>query len=359
MELNKRFVVFSCATILTAMLWPCANALAQSKGSGGRGGTSVAETEEQMVRTLIAPGTNYLKKALINYFDTIDTTKIDDPVVRALLTPKEKIEALRADVLASEYVEAHPGTCKDAYDESKSASAGIGDRGGPICFDVAALALELHQKSQQEILIAMAAVAAHEHQHHMQEDPRGEPSRIAALENEAKALAAYITLTARYSQMPTLQWQLPQQTRFDEESTRRPTLESCGRLMIAREIAKYERLRDIGIEIIRITPTKWWQIFSYASYYDFEARDRAGNRFTGFVIPRRVTFPNSDDLTGKYPEVYRCDLRKAKFSPKFMVFDSRSFELRNAGGVRLIGSFGPVDPTEVLIHVGQEVFSRN
>lgn len=147
-------------------------------GGGSTGGTNNQVINEKYLEYLLNGPGLILKNALKDYLNSIDVNEIADPVIKKLFTNDYHIAQFVDDINRSSYI--NEPNCKDEHNKIFSASAGISEFGGKICFDLAQLSKEYQGMTTQGVLIQMAAVALHEHLHHLQKDAeRGlTPSRI-------------------------------------------------------------------------------------------------------------------------------------------------------------------------------------
>jgi hypothetical protein len=189
----KRLVV-----IILGSLVAC-QAFARGSGGEGTGGGFSAKIDEAAIRLRLEGGS--LKKALLNYVNTLDVDQISNSGVRLLLKAIIANGALAKDIEIAQYTPT-PG-CRDSLDQSVNAAAAIGKPGTPICFDVVQLAEEYKGMDGEAAMIRLASLAFHEHIHHFQ-------SPVVALkrnENEAYLISAYVELTAKFLAPPVLKWE--------------------------------------------------------------------------------------------------------------------------------------------------------
>ena len=148
-----------------------------------------------------------LKKAMLNYIETLQTSQVEDALVRNQFVRMMNDRSLVRDIQESHYVLATPSSpCKDAYDNAVPASAMIGKPQTDICFDVEKLVHSFQGLSEEDVMIQLSSLAFHEHTHHYQIF-----SKEAIHQNEADAnrIAGYILITAKFVQLPLLHWTKP------------------------------------------------------------------------------------------------------------------------------------------------------
>ncbi|MBL7557215.1 MAG: hypothetical protein JNM24_15420 [Bdellovibrionaceae bacterium] len=197
--------------VLLAILTSVNFAFAQKggKGGGSTGGTNNETINVQYLEYLLNGPERILKNAVKDYLNSMDVNEIADPLIKKLFMEDYKISQFIDDINRSHYV--NEPNCKDEHNKIYSASAGIGEFGGKICFDLAALAKDYQGLTTQGVLIQLAAVALHEHLHHLQKDaernlkPEEKEAHHMALEKEAYRLSVYVLLTAKLTQ-PSLFW---------------------------------------------------------------------------------------------------------------------------------------------------------
>jgi hypothetical protein len=141
-----------------------------------------------------------LKSAMLNYLNSIKLDQVEDAQVRNTLS-RITLEALRTDILTrGNYKIGSP--CQDSYNHEVPASAQIGDEGGEICFNTNLISDQLKERTIEEGFIRLAALAFHEHVHHLQ----SRWTNVKKNEDEAYRVADYVLLTAKTVQMPSLKW---------------------------------------------------------------------------------------------------------------------------------------------------------
>lgn len=184
-------------------------------GGNSSGGGS-PESVSQGALKLLIEGAG-LKRAMQNYINTIDVEKIEDDEAKRLFTLLNKHGDLEGDIQTPNnyFVATKEQTCRDAYNKEVPASAEIGKVGGRICFDVEKLTELYKSLNDEEVMIHLAALAFHEHVHHFQKVSQDEKV-IKKNEEEANRLAGYVLVTARFVQIPTLQWAPSGVDDFDE-----------------------------------------------------------------------------------------------------------------------------------------------
>jgi hypothetical protein len=148
-----------------------------------------------------------LKKAMLNYIETLQTNQVEDVLVRNQFVRMMSERSLVHDIQESHYVLATPSSpCKDAYDNAVPASAMIGKPQSDICFDVEKLVHSFQGLSEEDVMIQLSSLAFHEHTHHYQIF-----SKETIQQNEANAnrIAGYVLITAKFVQLPLLHWTKP------------------------------------------------------------------------------------------------------------------------------------------------------
>ncbi len=165
-----------------------------------RGGASVHEIDQTTLTYFIESG--HLKRALLDYLESLEVDQIQDKQIQKLLTKLSSRNKLQEDINASPYIA--PYRCPD-IESGKSATTRIGKRNDEICFDIESLLREYRSLTIEETLIRLASVALHEHVHHFQN------KRKPKNENEEEGLlvSAYVRLTAKIKQIPSLKWEQP------------------------------------------------------------------------------------------------------------------------------------------------------
>lgn len=176
--------------------------------SGGGTDTGV---NEQLLNSFLDPQQDILKRALTNYLNTLNEEQIGDPNIKELMRTKFKKNDLLQDIHKSTYVIGGLGNCKDEYNNKVAASAVIGQQGGPICFDTKTLAKDYVGLDTESTLIKLASLALHEHIHHLQPAITSKSSgnrdlKISELESEGFRFSAYVLITAKSANLPTLKW---------------------------------------------------------------------------------------------------------------------------------------------------------
>ncbi|MGE0764300.1 MAG: hypothetical protein AB7N80_13550 [Bdellovibrionales bacterium] len=181
-------------------------------GSSVRGGGTPYKMDEASLSLMIEGG--LLKKAMLDYLKTLRIAEITDRQVQSTFRRILKTGLLQKDISTLNNYELSANCTSDLGPEVAAATI-FGSRetdgklavnlGGKICFDLNKL-LKLYQGSalsQEQLLIRLAALAFHEHVHHFQiDDVRLNEEN----EREADRLGAYVQLTARAAQNPSLKW---------------------------------------------------------------------------------------------------------------------------------------------------------
>jgi len=187
--------------MLSTLLCFSSFASAGKSGTGGLPGDP-HEIDAEMIRLLLEG--DGLKNAMIHYLDTVDVDSIEDLAVRNTLSPLIRDGRMKKDILTPDNYKDIPG-CRDFYDSDVAAAAMLGEEGGLICFDAEVLAKEYRNLSSEEVMIKLASLAIHEHEHHFQSNAKTPKEN----EKEAYHMAGYVQLTAKVVQIPLLKWEMP------------------------------------------------------------------------------------------------------------------------------------------------------
>lgn len=187
---------------------------AVAAGGGGGGGTTVGEGGNSSggggpdlvgagaLKLLIDGGG--LKKAMLNYVNTLQIDQVEDQLVQAKLSMMMKANELQRDIEDSRYVFATKASpCRDAFDQMVPASTLIGRPRSPICFDIEKLVKSYKGMSEEDVMVQFASLAFHEHTHHYQ---KFSPKLIQENEDQANRIAGYVLVTAKFVQLPLLKW---------------------------------------------------------------------------------------------------------------------------------------------------------
>ena len=174
-------------------------------GANTSGGGSPATVSAGALKLLIEG--EGLKKAMLNYVETVIPSQIEDALVRTQLVKMMKQGALAEDIRTSRYVLATPNSpCKDAYNTFSPASTNVGKPGSDVCFDIAKLLHSFEGLNEEDVMVQLASLAFHEHTHHFQVFSG---SAIAQNEDQANRVSGYILVTAKFVQLPLLRWVKP------------------------------------------------------------------------------------------------------------------------------------------------------
>lgn len=195
----------SWAILIIALFLATQTAFAS--GSGVRGGGEPDKVKVATIRWLLENGD--LKKSLIGYVNGIDLDSLhgstmDRQVVKVVLTRILKNMDLQKDIISSPYVVS--SSCHDYYAKEVPASAGIGDLGGKICFNIEELSREYKDLSVQDMFLNLSVLTLHEHIHHFQPPSAGEKLN----EREAYLVAGYVRTSAYFPKVPDIAWSSPE-----------------------------------------------------------------------------------------------------------------------------------------------------
>jgi len=147
-----------------------------------------------------------LKQAMLNYLKTIQINKIEDAAVREKIKSMMLDENLLNDIKNSKYNIS--SNCKDDYDSAVSASTQVGKLNSDICFDTEKLSKLYVGLDDENVMIKLASLAFHEHTHHFQVHSSSKEG-IEKNEAEANLISGYISITAKFVQLPLLKWTIP------------------------------------------------------------------------------------------------------------------------------------------------------
>ena len=178
-------------------------------GGGSEGGGNPGKIDEAAIQMIIQGET--LKNSLLNYLNTIVIDQVSDPATQAFFKRTMKDGQLQRDIKTPEnYVIS--AACHDSFNEDVPASAVIGDVGGKICFDTKKLTAMYRGLSEEDVLIKLASLVSHEHVHHFQaaldRNDAALAEKIEKYETEAYQVSAYVQVTAKFAQTPTLKWSI-------------------------------------------------------------------------------------------------------------------------------------------------------
>jgi hypothetical protein len=176
---------------------------ADDLGGNSSGGGSPAAVRAGALKLLITGGG--LKNAMLNYLKSIPLEQVQDEEVKTNL---QKLP-LADDIATSEYFIADVNQCVDRFDKKVPASTEIGKPGARICFDVVKLVEDYKNLSEEETMIRLAGLAFHEHVHHFQ--VLGDKN-----EDEANKIGGYVLVTAKYTQIPVLEWSMDSENEDEE-----------------------------------------------------------------------------------------------------------------------------------------------
>ncbi len=168
-------------------------------GANGSGGDNPTRVNEALIEHYLLDGV--LKQGLMNYLSAIKFNRVQDVKIKKLLLDKR----LRPDILsANNYV--IRDQCDSETDKNSLSSTKFGNLKGPICFNVKGLAVVYANRglSAEMVLVELAAIAIHEHAHHLQQN--NPQDKNVANEKIADRLGAYFLSSARNAQSPTLEW---------------------------------------------------------------------------------------------------------------------------------------------------------
>lgn len=189
-----------CCSVIVALLSPSAFAGGDSSGGGGPNTVSAGA-----LKLLIEGGG--LKRAMQNYLTTVQVDQIEDEPVKVSMIKMMEGNALIEDLLTPNnyFTATNEQPCVDAFNNQVPASTTIGKIGGRVCFDLDKLVEAYKEFSEEEVMIRLASLAIHEHTHHFQK-PSADVKVIQQNEDEANRVAGYILVTAKFVQIPLLEW---------------------------------------------------------------------------------------------------------------------------------------------------------
>lgn len=190
---------FGCLIMIATL---STNLFAGGNSSGGGGPETVSAGA---LKLLIEGGG--LKRAMQNYITTVPLEQIEDNAVKAVLTRVMVGNALVNDILTPNnyFAATTDQPCVDAFDNKVPASTEVGKFGGRVCFDIDKLVAAYKEYSEEEVMIHLASLAFHEQIHHFQKQSE-DVKVIQKNEDEANRVAGYILITAKFVQIPLLEW---------------------------------------------------------------------------------------------------------------------------------------------------------
>lgn len=246
---------------------------AEDGGNSTSGGNPEKIMEASLKLLLEEDG---LKKAMINYLKTIIVDQIEDVQVREKLKVMMKNNSLLNDIMNSKYVV--KTQCFDAYDHSVSASTKVGELNSDICFDIEKLSKIYVGLGDENVMIRLASLAFHEHTHHFQSFSPSKKS-IRKNEDEANFISGYISITAKFVQLPILKWTAPKSgnIQFQEIQSLYNEIKAKEQAFIAPASSDYDLFPDFRGQldkgIIRLLPMEKYDrkisINGGASFYSF------------------------------------------------------------------------------------------
>ena len=127
--------------------------------------------------------------------------QISESIVKSFLS--SNLNALIIEDIWKSPYRFDSGCVENHNGETIAARTSIGVRGATICFDLDVLFDQLKQLSVEEATIRIAALAFHEHIHHFQ----SVNDSMEKNEDAAYKIAAYVRTTAKFAQVPLLQWE--------------------------------------------------------------------------------------------------------------------------------------------------------
>jgi hypothetical protein len=184
------------------------SAVAAYAGGDSSGGGGPKTVKMGAIKLLLE--NDSLKKALLNYLSTVKKDQIEDEKVKATFGRITANNALSTDISTPHnYNYATPKQpCLDAFGKKARSSTIMGKIGAAICFDIEDLAEDYKDFSSDEVMIQLAALVLHEHVHHFQRKTNV-VAEIQKNESEANHLAGYLLVTAKFVNLPLLEWTRP------------------------------------------------------------------------------------------------------------------------------------------------------
>lgn len=185
-------------------------------GGNTSSGGDPEKVRREAIRLLIEDGG--LKKAMLNYLNTLQISQIQEYKIKALFVEMMKDDSLKMDIQKSRYYIS--ANCK-GYDQEKTpASTSLGVSGSDICFNIEKLIQRFKNLTDEAMMVELAGLAFHEHVHHFQKAPSTHNNeelikKHEQIENNANAVGGYILITAKYVQVPLLQWSLTENSSRD------------------------------------------------------------------------------------------------------------------------------------------------
>ena len=244
-------------------------------GANTSGGGSPDTVRAGALKLLLEGGG--LKKAMLNYIDTLSISEVEDPLVRNQLLKMMKQSALPEDIKYSNYVLAtKKAPFRDAYDSTVPASTTVGRPRSNICFDVEKLQHSFKGLSEEDVMVQLAALAFHEHTHHFQVFSS---EAIQQNESEANRVSGYILITAKFVQLPLLRWTKPDSgpAEFQTIQTMYAAIRAKEQAFIAPDASDYSNYpgyqgqKDRGV--VRLLPNETYDgklsINGGGSYFSF------------------------------------------------------------------------------------------
>lgn len=202
-------IILSIFIILSLSLAGIFSAQADEGGILIEGGnsTSGGDPEKVMEGALkLLIENDGLKQAMLNYIKTIKINQIEDTAVREKMKSMMQDESLLNDIKNSKYIIG--SNCRDAYNSIVSASTQVGKMNSDICFDSERLSKLYVGLDDEDVMIKLASLAFHEHTHHFQVHSSTKKG-IEKNEAEANLISGYISITAKFVQLPLLKWTIP------------------------------------------------------------------------------------------------------------------------------------------------------
>ena len=202
-------------TILTLTFIVFSNIKSFAGGNTSSGGDP-EKVHHEAIRLLIEEGG--LKKAMLNYLNTLQVSQIQEPKVNTFFTEVMKDDRLKTDVQKSRY---YLGENCQGYDFEKTpASTTLGVVESDICFNIEKLVQRFKNLTDEALMVELAGLAFHEHVHHFQKKPIAfKKDELAKkheeLESIANAVGGYVLITAKYVQVPLLQWSISESSKRD------------------------------------------------------------------------------------------------------------------------------------------------
>jgi hypothetical protein len=258
--------------IVITFLLICTSNILLAGGNISGGGNPYKVSEGALRLLLEGDG---LKKAMLNYVDTLPLKQIEDGQVRESLTKMISNGSLRNDIINSKYIASND--CKDSHEEMTPASTLVGLKGSDICFNTQKLVTAYKGFNDEEVMINLASLAFHEHAHHFQ---KSDKKKIKENEEEANRIAGYILITAKFVQLPLLKWTNPSNEPIEFQTIQAmfEAIRAKEKAFIAPKPSDYKNYPDFQGQkdkgVVRLLPRE---------KYDEKMSIRGGGAYYSFV----------------------------------------------------------------------------